>query len=564
MNVRKLLDWRKLLIYSHRWLGIAVGIVLVAWCVSGIVLMYYGVPTLSAGERLMRLPPLDLSSVTVTPSEAASLANGNPFRLRISMHGDRPVYRINTGRVFGRWTIVYADTGELIEPLDAQGAMEWLGGFVGQDSSNFEYEAYLEGPDLFTRLPALGTHMPMHRIALNDDAGTVYYVSENSGEAVVKADTIGRILGFSGYILHTFFWWRQQRWWGTLLDWLSWIGLAMVITGVVVGIWRVGLSARFRHKGIHSHSPYVGWMKWHHYAGLIFGLVAVTWMFSGLVSRAAIPTINETPYTRDQIAAGGRSVQGAGATVNFEPLTIAGMQGALSAIAESFVPSEIELLEFNGEPYFISYRPPTPDEADEWVVHSGMDFIAPALDWDHQIASALRPDDGTFTRFDEDAMLAAAERAMPGMDPLEAAWLDEFDDYYYDTVFSFDIGLMKTAKTLPVLQLKYDDPEETWLYMTPSHGQIVKADKFDRRNRWGYYGLHGMDFAFLYNNRPLWDIVTLALLVGATVLSVSTLVPMYRRLRRHTLRAWSTVTRRRRRRPVPAPQVTMSDVDSAN
>ena len=168
MNVRKLLDWRKLLIYSHRWLGIVVGIVLVAWCVSGIVLMYYGVPTLSAGERLMRLPALDLSTVTVTPAEAASLANGDPFRLRISMHGDRPVYRINTGRVFGRWTIVYADTGELIEPLDAHGAMEWLGGFVGEDPSGFRYEAYLEGPDLFTRLPALGTHMPMHRIALDD------------------------------------------------------------------------------------------------------------------------------------------------------------------------------------------------------------------------------------------------------------------------------------------------------------------------------------------------------------------------------------------------------------
>ena len=27
------------------------------------------------------------------------------------MHGDRPVYRFNTGLVFGRWTLVYADTG---------------------------------------------------------------------------------------------------------------------------------------------------------------------------------------------------------------------------------------------------------------------------------------------------------------------------------------------------------------------------------------------------------------------------------------------------------------------
>jgi hypothetical protein len=29
--------------------------VFVAWCVSGIVLMYYGIPHLTAGERLMRL-----------------------------------------------------------------------------------------------------------------------------------------------------------------------------------------------------------------------------------------------------------------------------------------------------------------------------------------------------------------------------------------------------------------------------------------------------------------------------------------------------------------------------
>jgi hypothetical protein len=64
MRLRKLLDRRKLLIYSHRWLGIGVGAVFVVWCVSGVILMYAGVPHLTAGERLMRLPPLDLSMIT--------------------------------------------------------------------------------------------------------------------------------------------------------------------------------------------------------------------------------------------------------------------------------------------------------------------------------------------------------------------------------------------------------------------------------------------------------------------------------------------------------------------
>ena len=36
-------------------------------------------------------------------------------------------------------------------------------------------------------------------------------VSERSGEAVMKSDRRTRLLGLSGYITHTFFFFRQQR-----------------------------------------------------------------------------------------------------------------------------------------------------------------------------------------------------------------------------------------------------------------------------------------------------------------------------------------------------------------
>src|SRR5262245_45662485 len=200
MNIRKLLDWRKVLIYSHRWLGVAMGILFVSWCVSGAVLMYYGLPTLTAGERLMRLPPLDLSTVRVAPAQAVrNLKLKDPARLRISMQGDRPVYRINTGRGFGSWTIVYADTGEKMKPMDAEAAMDWMRRFRPDYASSLRYDAYLTSPDHFVRIPAMQVHLPFHRIALGDRAGTEYYVSEKTGEAVVKADRIGRILGFTGY-----------------------------------------------------------------------------------------------------------------------------------------------------------------------------------------------------------------------------------------------------------------------------------------------------------------------------------------------------------------------------
>jgi hypothetical protein len=242
----------------------------VAWCLSGIVLMYAGVPHLTAGERLMRLPPLDLSTIHVTPTEAAASFKEPPRRLRISMHGNRPVYRFNTGRVFGRWTLVYADTGTPVEPLDREAALAWLRGYL-PDQRTLRYDAYLDRPDTFTRLPAMQTHFPVHRVSLDDDAGTQYYVSARSGEAVMKSDRRTRLLGLFGYITHTFFFFRQQSWWSALLQWVSWIGLAMCLTGAVIGVWRYGLTPRFRHKRIPSHSPYTGWMKWHHYAGLLFG-----------------------------------------------------------------------------------------------------------------------------------------------------------------------------------------------------------------------------------------------------------------------------------------------------
>ncbi len=156
------------------------------------------------------------------------------------------------------------------------------------------------------------THLPMHRIALNDAADTVYYVSQHTGEAVMRTDRASRVLGTSGYLLHTLFFFRQKAWWGGLLQVLSWSGLIMCVLGVIFGIVRFSMSRQFRHSGERWRSPYTGIMKWHHYAGLLFMLFVITWSFSGVASLNVVPGIRETLYTPAQIAVGARSVQGEG------------------------------------------------------------------------------------------------------------------------------------------------------------------------------------------------------------------------------------------------------------
>jgi hypothetical protein len=134
-------------------------------------------------------------------------------------------------------------------------------------------------------------------------------------------------------------------------------------------------------------------------------------------------------------------------------------------------------------------------------------------------------------------MYEIAVAAMPGVTVQDAVWLQEYDGYYYDA---------RGSRPLPVLRVRYADEHATWLYLDPQRGGIVQRSvSTTRLRRWLYQGFHSLDFPALYFRRPLWDIVVIALSIGGTVLSVTTLLPAWRRLRRHAVRMkrsiWSRV-----------------------
>src|SRR5207244_10817244 len=94
------------------------GIVFIVWFVSGVVFMYVGMPHLSTRERLGHLKPLDLSTVTLSPAEAAKKTELDTKRFRAEMFDDgRPIYRFSN-------TKVYADTGDLVGGADALKAVD--------------------------------------------------------------------------------------------------------------------------------------------------------------------------------------------------------------------------------------------------------------------------------------------------------------------------------------------------------------------------------------------------------------------------------------------------------
>jgi hypothetical protein len=116
---------------------------------------------------------------------------------------------------------------------------------------------------------------------------------------------------------------------------------------------------------------------------------------------------------------------------------------------------------------------------------------------------------------------------MPGVPVQDKVWLNNYDNYYRSR---------DGSRPLPVLRVRYLDQQRTWLYLDPHRGTITQQSSSSRMNRWLYAGLHDLDLPFLYDRRPLWDIVVIVLSLGGIALSSTTLWPMLKRLKRHARR----------------------------
>ena len=465
-------------------MGIGLGVLFVIWFASGIVMMYARMPELQTSERLARLSAINPDSVRVSPPVAA---DAEIARLVINTIETRPVYRITAN---GQTRAIFADTGEAVPKIDAQHAL-LIGNAFHHGMFTLRYDARLSDADQWSF--GVRGRMPLHRLTAEDEAKTHLYVTENGGEVVLMTTASGRFWGGAGAVLHWLYFTPFRRLssvWAQSIIWLSIAGTVMCIAGIAWGVWRFAPWRGYRLRDHRQWSPYAHWMRWHHYAGLIFGVVTMTWIFSGLLSMDPWnwhPSSSPTREQRQRVS-GGPMLAG--------DLSAERIRRVLKAFAPEW-PKEIEVVRFRGR-YFATAA-------------AG-------------IVSFDEPQFGPRDQLPADRIVGAASAAMPGVLIEGMSWLDRYDSYYYDR----DGHL-----SLPVLRARYGDPQQTWLYFDPRHGVIArKEERLSRLNRWLYHGLHSLDFPFLYYRRPLWDVVVIALSVGGILLSVTTLSASWRRLKR--------------------------------
>src|SRR6185369_5175348 len=94
--------------------------------------------------------------------------------------------------------------------------------------------------------------------------------------------------------------------WSTFVIWSSGIGTGAAILGIVVGVWMYSPSKLYRNAGTPTSIPYRGQKRWHTLLGLIFGIGAVTWAFSGMLSMEPFPLTRPSAGASSGGAGGGR------------------------------------------------------------------------------------------------------------------------------------------------------------------------------------------------------------------------------------------------------------------
>lgn len=502
------------LMFIHRYLGVAFCLVFVIWFASGIVMVYRRLPEYSAEERLSRLPALNAAAIRLTPAEALDAAGlqGVPQRVLLTSLQSRPVYRF---AVDGRSAMLFADTGRGVELVEPEDAVAIVAGAFPESRSTARYLASLEQPDQWTIGNRFSTTGALHHVALGDAGGTEVYVAEASGEIVMKTDRSSRLWGYAGPVMHWFYFTplRAQRGplWSNLIIYGSVVGCVLCVLGLTIGAYR--FSAAHRYQRGTSRTPYVGWLQWHHYAGLLFGVFTLTWTFSGLLTMTPWNLFPVGGPSPDQT----RAIRGDGVALDRFTSTPG---AALAEFQRQFQPKEVELLQFMGAPFYAAYQRADPSARphQDAVRYS---TTGPRLSRVLVTADGVAPrmKDG-FTR---DELLAAARTAMSGMEPVEATWLTDVDAYYYQR---------SGPSRLPALRAKFNDPEETWLYLDGRDGSLVRAEvRGSRAERWLNRGLHSLDFPGLYQAPWAWYPLIVGLSLGGLALSLTAVIVGWRFLR---------------------------------
>jgi hypothetical protein len=465
----------RLAILLHRYLGIAIGFVIAIWCLSGFVMMYVPYPEFTDAERVAGLEPLAATpccDASITAALDDALRDEDIVSLRIEGVAGRPLMRLRS--FFGERAIDLGSSAAFTAPSTAD---------IAEISSSFARSIGFDATatdlgtvdvDQWTVSGEFDAYRPLQRFSANDSAGSQWYVSTVTGEVVQFTTFRERFWSWLGAVPHWIYFTtlrQHPELWAKIIIWLTIASVFLTSLGIYIGINRLAP----RRKG--RVSPYRGAALWHHYTGLVFGVLVLSWLTSGLFSMNPWGILE------------GRSFAAEYENLNGGLLAPSIPLRAVEHLRRGAFPPDAVRIDsklFLGEPALVAWR---------------RDGARMLLDVDTAAALPARR-----LPFE-----AAAGAMRPNVALAEQGWLDSEDAYYYSH---------HERTELPVYRVVYADGER--IYLDGTTGELIYAVDSGRRwYRWLFAALHRGDFAAAIRSRPVWDILMISLLVGVSLIALT-------------------------------------------
>lgn len=484
------------LLFFHRYAGVAIGLLMTLWCVSGVVMLYVAYPDFDRSERLRGLAPIDLRHCCDIGAHFAD--NQLLAGFHIEMLPSGPVLRLAPlpGDAKGRSApanVIDLRTGTLAGPFGSDEIAAIVRGHAAQSGivGNIGQPVRIE-KDQWT-VQHFRRHQPLYKVDLGDPRATSFYVWGTSGEIVQDTTRQERFWNWLGAIPHWLYptLLRQNPpLWTQVLIWTSLLGTCLTLTGLYAGLARIG-----RRPG--KVSPYRGLWAWHHTTGLIAGLFTLGWVASGLFSMNPWGLFESRALETQQLRINGtvrwgevRQVAARLGTVQLPPGTV-----------------RVEAAPLADTLYLLAI--------------------------DRNGTAVRLAADGTPAPLHEAEVRRALERAGAAVDSLVR--LQSGDGYHYD------VGKDRSS---PAFRAILGDRGRTRLYLDPTSGTVIAAaDRPARAYRWLHHALHRFDFEPLRHSNMRLAVI-LPLLAAVTLVCATGCRMGFKRVRTDA-RRWC---RRRRRR----------------
>ena len=452
--------WR-VLVRIHRYAGIAIGFLVLLWCLSGFVMMYVQYPALMPNEKLKGLSVLNFNSCCRYPS-TQSFANVVVDAYNLQSLDGTPILQLvlNNGSI----RFVNLESGEWVSSWRRL-QFERVGQqFAANQQWLLPVDGFSMSRDQWTVSARFDRHRPL--IKFSNEQGKQWYVSSLTADVVQSTTRSERFWNWLGAVPH----WlyptvlRQHATvWAQTVVWLSIVALFLTITGLVIGV------NHYQNRRFGKFSPYRGWMLWHHYAGLIFGLFTLTWIFSGLLSMNPWGSLESRSFQSERNLLNGvdRSVSEVFSTIQR---------------VQKLIPKDVVRV------------------ADaHWM---GTSYVM-AL---NQLGQRSRWSATGKQKLVSEAEMVSAAKALRNL-PVTVKALDDEDSYYYG---------LHGEREFPIFRFSYEDGER--YYVSATSGKLIQVvDRNAQWSRWAFRALHTGDFSAIFRRRPFWDVMMLILLVGVSV-----------------------------------------------